>query len=67
MVAGNNISLAITSQNMEKVKSMFNKLEEGGTVVMDLQKTFWSKCCGFLTYKFGIGWQLNYDSGEMGV
>lgn len=66
-IAGNNISLVIVSKNLDEIKSLFNKLKEGGTVGMDLQETFWSKCYGFVTDKFGIGWQLNYDSGQMGM
>ncbi|MBE1555968.1 VOC family protein [Sporosarcina limicola] len=62
---GNNISLAIVSKDLNEIKAAFNKLKEGGTVVMDLQETFWSKCYGQLTDKFGIQWQLNYDSGDM--
>jgi len=67
LIVGNNISLVIVSKNMDEIKSLFNKLKEGGTVGMDLQETFWSKCYGFVTDKFGIGWQINYDSGEMGM
>lgn len=59
-VAGNNISLAIVSKNMDEIKSLFNKLKEGGTVGMELQETFWSKCYGSVTDKFGIEWQFNY-------
>ena len=59
-VKGNNISLAIVSKNIEEIKYLFNKLKEGGTVAMELQETFWSKCYGHLTDKFGIGWQFNY-------
>jgi PhnB protein len=66
-VAGNNITLAITFKDIDEIKSLFNKLKEGGTVGMDLQETFWSKCYGNLTDKFGIGWQLNYDNGEMAM
>jgi PhnB protein len=64
-VAGNNISLSITSENIDEIKSLFNKLKEGGTVGMDLQETFWSKCYGSLTDKFGIEWQFNFNSGEI--
>ena len=49
------------------MKSLFHKLKEGGTVGMELQETFWSKCYGSLTDKFGIGWQFSYDNGEMGM
>ncbi|UVI27760.1 VOC family protein [Paenibacillus spongiae] len=63
-VAGNNISLAIVHTNLDELKSFFHKLKEGGTVGMELQETFWSKCYGSLKDKFGIEWQFNYDNGE---
>ncbi|XEC92984.1 VOC family protein [Paenibacillus tarimensis] len=61
---GNNISLSLVSDDMDEITSSFNKLKDGGTVVMELQETFWSKCYGSLTDKFGIIWQFNYGSGE---
>ncbi|MFE4709944.1 MULTISPECIES: VOC family protein [unclassified Paenibacillus] len=63
-IQGNNISLSYSSKNIEEIKSLFGKLEDGGTVGMELQETFWSKCYGNLTDKFGIQWQFNYDNGE---
>lgn len=60
---GNNISLVINCNSMEEIKSLFQKLKEGGEVEMDLQETFWSKCYGNLKDKYGIWWQLSY-SGE---
>jgi PhnB protein len=60
LTIGNNISLVIVSKDMDKIRSMFNKLKAGGTVVMDLQETFWSKLYGFVTDKFNVGWQFNY-------
>jgi PhnB protein len=64
-VAGNNISLSFINKDIDLIKSLFSKLKEGGTVGMDLQETFWSKCYGSLKDKFGIEWQFNYDSGEI--
>lgn len=66
-VAGNNISLAFVNKNMDLIKSLFHKLKEGGTVGMELQETFWSKCYGTVTDKFGIHWQLSHESGETGM
>lgn len=66
-IEGNNISLAIVSKNLDEIKSAFNKLKDGGKVGMELQETFWSKCYGNVTDKFGIQWQLNYDDGETGM
>lgn len=64
-VEGNNISLTIVSKDIAEIKSLFNKLKDSGTVVMDLQETFWSKCYGYVTDKFGIQWQFNYDNCAM--
>ena len=63
-VQGNNISLAVVSKDIDEIKSVFSKLKEGGTVGMDLQETFWSKCYGSLTDKFGIEWQLSHEDLE---
>lgn len=63
LVTGNNISLIIISKDMDRIRSTFNRLkEDGGTVGMDLQETFWSKLYGFVTDKFGVGWQFSHES-----
>lgn len=62
-VKGNNIELTVVSTDMDEVKSVFNMLKEGGKVEMELQETFWSKCYGKLTDKFGIEWQVSHDDG----
>lgn len=61
-LAGNNISLALISESLNEIESVFNQLKDGGTVGMDLQETFWSKRYGSLTDKFGIEWQFNYGN-----
>jgi PhnB protein len=66
-VEGNNVTLALISKNMDDLKSWYEQLKVGGTVVMELQETFWSKLYGQVTDKFGIHWQLNYDNGEMAM
>ncbi|MDF2821769.1 MAG: glyoxalase family protein [Clostridiales bacterium] len=59
---GNNITLVIGSgMSIDEIHSIFTQLKEGGTVEMDLQETFWSKCYGSVIDKFGIGWQLSYN------
>jgi PhnB protein len=66
-VAGNNISLTVVSKNMDEIKSPFNKMKVDSNVGMELQETFWSKCYGQLTDKFGINWQFSYDNGEVAM
>ena len=62
---GNNITILITSDDMDEIKTLYEKLKEGGTVEMELQETFWSKAYGTFTDKFGIGWQVDFDNGQM--
>lgn len=62
---GNNITILITSDDMDEIKTLYEKLKAGGTVGMELQETFWSKAYGTLTDKFGIGWQVDFDNGQM--
>jgi len=65
IIQGNNINLTIVSKDMDEIKSLFNRMKEGGTILMDLGETFWSKCYGMLTDKYGIPWQFVHDSGLM--
>ncbi len=59
VIIGNNINLVANIENIDELKSVFNSLKNGGTVVMELNETFWSKCYGMVTDKFGITWHLN--------
>ncbi|HWK21906.1 MAG TPA: VOC family protein [Ureibacillus sp.] len=63
-IEGNNITLAVVTEDEEAIRSSFERLKEGGSVKMELQETFWSKCYGALKDKFGIEWQFSLDSGE---
>ncbi|WP_078550101.1 VOC family protein [Litchfieldia alkalitelluris] len=63
-VQGNNFNLTVVNNDMDQIRSWFNKLKEGGSVKMELQETFWSKLYGQLTDKFGIQWQLSHGSNE---
>lgn len=63
-VEGNNFTLAIVEKDVDLLKTLFDRLKEGGTVEMELQETFWSKCYGQLTDKFGIKWQINHQSEQ---
>lgn len=60
-VVGNNVSLAYVSQDEEELRSIFDKLKQGGNVVMDLRETFWSKCYGSVKDQFGVEWQVSHE------
>jgi len=56
---GSQVDVAITLNNADKSKAIFQKLQEGGEVIMPLQETPWSPSYGQVKDKFGITWQLS--------
>ncbi|WP_312713031.1 VOC family protein [Proteiniclasticum ruminis] len=61
VTVGENVSIMVTSKDMEELKAQFHKIKEGGRVEMDLQETFWSKCYGATIDQFGVSWQFNHE------
>lgn len=61
---GNNTALVINKSSTDELKELFALLKEGGTVVMDLQETFWSKLYAFVEDKYGILWHLIYSENS---
>ena len=55
---GDSMAISVELDTTDSVKSAFDKLKEGGTVTMELQKTFWSEFFGSLTDKFGVSWMI---------
>ena len=57
--SGNQLSLTVVMNNADQVKTAFEKLKVGGSVMMEPAPTFFSPChCG-LTDQFGVTWQIN--------
>lgn len=56
---GDNFILGIQTESREQIDEIFSKLSAGGSVMMPLDKTFWSPRFGMLTDKFGIKWMIN--------
>lgn len=61
--AGSQISPVVVGSDKDRLRVFFDRLKEGGHVVMELGPTFWSEQYGMVTDRFGITWQLSY-AGE---
>lgn len=61
---GDQVSIAITLNDPEKTKTVFEKLSDGGNVNMPLQETFWSPAYGQVTDKFGVLWQISTEGEQ---
>jgi PhnB protein len=54
-------SLSIQIDNVAEAERIFHELEQGGTVAMPLEKTFWAARFGMVTDRFGIPWLINCE------
>ncbi len=61
---GNNIMLAIGTNDIAQADRAFDQMSDGATVVMPMQETFWAERFGMLTDKFGINWMFNCDKPQ---
>jgi PhnB protein len=61
---GSQVDVAVLLNNPEKTKEVYDKLLDGGEVVMPLQETPWSPSFGQVKDKFGITWQISTITEE---
>jgi PhnB protein len=55
----NNVSIALTLDDVDEAERIFAGLAEGGEVGMEMQKTFWAERFGMCVDRYGIGWLVN--------
>jgi PhnB protein len=56
-----NVDLSIEVEEEGKIDELFNKMAEGGAVMMPLEDTFWGARFGMLKDRFGVRWMFNYQ------
>jgi len=52
------ISFMVTSESDDEINALWEKLCDGGMVMMALDKYDWSEKYGFVQDKFGLAWQI---------
>lgn len=58
------ISFFVIFSSEEEIDEAWNKLLEGGSVLMPLDKYDWSRRYGWLQDRFGLNWQLSFGTTE---
>jgi len=58
------VSLLITFETAEDVKTAYNVLSDGATIIYPIQSTSYSSCFVSLIDKFGIRWELMTEQTE---
>ncbi|GGE08803.1 VOC family protein [Marinithermofilum abyssi] len=61
--SGNQVTICISTNDMERSKQIYESLQQDGQVNMPLQETFFSPAYGIVTDKFGVTFQI-YTEGQ---
>jgi PhnB protein len=56
---GTNISISLSGDDADKLHRYWDKLADGGTVTMPLEKQMWGDVFGMCVDRFGITWMVN--------
>ena len=56
------ISLALSFDSEDALRSAYEKLSEGGIVLMEIGPQFFAKMYAWVQDKFGVTWQLTYNT-----
>lgn len=61
---GTQVDVALILDDVKKSNEAFDKLQEGGDVIMPLQETSWSPSYGQVKDRFGITWQISTEVND---
>jgi len=56
---GNTITVSLSGDDGDRLRQYFEKLSDGGSVTMPLEKQMWGDEFGMCTDRFGVAWMVN--------
>jgi PhnB protein len=59
---GSTVTMSLSGDNEAELRGYFDKLSDGATVDVPLDKAPWGDIFGMLTDKFGIEWMVNVNA-----
>ncbi|MGP5673594.1 VOC family protein [Brachybacterium alimentarium] len=63
---GTNVTLSLMGDDETLLRSAYERLSEGGSITMPLEKQMWGDVYGSFTDRFGIVWQVNISEPAQG-
>jgi len=61
---GNNIAVSLSGDDADELRGYWEKLSDGGTVSVPLEKQMWGDEFGMCMDRFGIAWMVNIGQPE---
>ncbi len=59
LTPGDNFSLSLSGDDETELRGYWDKLSDGGTVAMPLEKAPWGDIFGMCTDRYGVPWMVN--------
>jgi PhnB protein len=56
---GSNVTITVTVSTVQRASEVFEKLKEGGQVLLPLEEKFWSPTYGQVIDKFSVFWHIS--------
>ena len=61
---GDNITISLSGDDEQELRDYWDKLSQGGTVTVPLEKQMWGDLFGQCTDQFGIPWMVNIGQSQ---
>ena len=61
---GDNITISLSGDDGDELRGYWEKLSDGGTVTMPLEKQMWGDEFGMCTDRFGVPWMVNINQPQ---
>jgi PhnB protein len=61
---GDNISISLSGDDADALRGYWEKLSDGGTVTMPLEKQMWGDEFGMCVDRFGVPWMVNITQSQ---
>lgn len=61
---GTNVSISLSGEDAAELRGYWEKLSDGGTVAVPLEKQMWGDEFGACRDRFGISWMVNIGSSQ---
>ena len=56
---GNNVAVSLSGDDVDELRGYWEKLSDGGTVTVPLEKQMWGDEFGMCVDRFGVHWMVN--------
>ena len=55
------VTLSLDCKSEEEIRTLYEKLSEGGTVVSELKEAIWGGLFAMIIDRFGVRWMLSLE------